>query len=325
MLRLLTVLSFFYLHLHSCTSNFNSCKQKIVDSKTITNTLSIPVNYNQRLIYSKVPPKSKILKYDPFLSLYLVEDLKGFKYPFKINMRKANEIALVSNSTIIEGKISKKQIGLNSLAIYSQKILSLGVITSICCKLEAIVTPRGIIEKDYLKRFISHESEDYSDIGIRVQNNNSYIKIASVNPYIDNNPFKKGDLILELNSKKIKSASVFMRLVLFSKLNSYQRVKIKRDDKILIFNVRTHKRFGGGDISDTFLEQKGIYFNQKLQIKKLQKDFTNYGLKIGDKLIQVNGKRVKNELELRAYIADYKDFSSLLLERDDFQFFVKIN
>ena len=74
-----------------------------------------------------------------------------------------------------------------------------------------------------------------------------------------------------------------------------------------------------------FLEQKGIYFDEELHITKLSKYFKEYGLNIGDKLLQVNTIEVKNQTELKAYIADFKDFSSLLLQRDGFQFFVKIN
>jgi hypothetical protein len=101
-------------------------------------------------------------------------------------------------------------------------------------------------------------------------------------------------------------------------------VKVKRGTKFLNFNVIVHKRYGGGNVSDTFLESKGIYFDENMKIVKLSEDFKEYGLLIGDRLIQVNGVFVKTEDELRKYIEDFKDFSSLLFERKNFQFFVNI-
>jgi PDZ domain-containing secreted protein len=61
-----------------------------------------------------------------------------------------------------------------------------------------------------------------------------------------------------------------------------------------------------------------------LQIIDLKKDFANYGLCLGDKLIEVNGVAVKTQEDLQKYLADSKVFSSLLLEREGFQFFVNI-
>jgi len=305
---------------------YDSCKQKIIDSKTISDcSLKIPVNQNQRLIYSKTVPSAKIIKRDPFLNLYLVEDEEGFNHPFKINSRRQLGLAAVNETDAYEGKIVKRQVGLNSFAIFSDAIVYPSVLTSSCCSLEGLVTPEGVIEKAYLKRFISMESASYSDVGIRVKNVNSFVEIVAIDPYFEDNPFQKGDRVLELNGKKIRKSSIFAQRILFSKLGSLQRIQVKRDGKIVSFGVKSHKRYGGGYVSDTFLEQKGVYFDSELCITKLVEKFKNHGLNVGDRLLQVNGTNVTNQEELKAYIANFKDFSSLLLERDGFQFFVQIN
>lgn len=325
MLRLFIVLNLLFLNLYACKGGYDSCKQKVLDSQTIQGcNLYIPVTKHQRVVYSITPPKEKILKYDPFLSLYLVEDKKGFPYPFHINTQEQLGIASVSLKRPIEGKIIKRQIGLNSLAKFSEQIFYPSIITSSCCSLEAIVTPQGIIEKEYIQRFISSKDNNYGDVGMRIKEEKGKVLVSAVNPFVKNNPFKKGDILLTFNNKKINSAATLMRQILFAKIGTTQKFKVQRSGKSLAFSALTTKRYGGGCISDTFLEEKGIYFNKELQIIELQKDFAHYGLKLGDKLIEVNGARVNTEENLQEYIADYKEFSSLLLERDGFQFFVNI-
>lgn len=325
MFRLFIAFNLLLLNLLACEGGYSSCIAKIKDSKTIqAHSLYIPVKNNKLLVYSSHKPNAKILKHDPFLSLYLIEDRKKFQYPFDINMRLQLGSAVVTSKSSKEGKILYNQIGLNSLGVYSTKLNRPAIITSSCCSLEGIVTPKGVIQKEYIKRFLSKSSAEYSDIGIRVKNDKGNVVVSASDPYLENNPFKKGDSIVAFDGKKVKAASVFMRKVLFSKVGSKHTVKVKRHGKILSFKVVTSKRHGGGDISDTFLEHKGIYFDESLHIVRLSQHFIDYGLLIGDQLMQVNGVKVTSQDELLRYIEDFKDFSSLLFSRKNFQFFVNI-
>lgn len=256
--------------------------------------------------------------------LYLIEDRSGFSYNFDINMRLQLGIAAVTQTEAKEGRILKPQVGLNSLATFSEKVKTPALLTSSCCSLEGIVTPNGVIEKEYIKRFLSSSTPDYADIGVRVADKNSTIVITASNPYLKENLLKIGDTVLAYDGVKMKDSASFMKEVLFSKVGSKHRVKIKRAQKVMTLSAVSKKRDGGGEISDTFLEFSGIYFNKKLEVVKLSEDFKNYGLLLGDKLIQVHGVRVKTQEELRKYIQDYKDFSSLLFERKNFEFFVNI-
>jgi hypothetical protein len=323
--RLFTLLTLLFLNSFACQGGYSSCIAKIKDSHTIqNNSLYIPVKNHKLLVYSKIKPDTKILKYDPFLSLYLIEDRKKFPYPFNINMRLQLGTAMVNATRAKEGKFFTNQIGLNNLANYKVKLKKPALITSSCCSLEGIAREEGVIQKEYIKRFLSKTPVSYADIGIRVKNEDGFVIVSASNPYLANNPFKKGDCIVSHNGKKVKAASVFMRNILFSKVGSIHKIKIKRNGKFLTLKVKAGKRYGGGDISDTFLEQKGIYFDKSLHIVKLSQHFKSYGLLLGDQLLQVNGIVVKDQAELLHYIEDFKDFSSLLFERRKFQFFVNI-
>jgi len=324
-IRLFVLLNLLLLNLYACKGGYSSCIQKINDATTIqNNSLSIPVRKDVRLVYSKCRPKAKILKHDPFLSLYLIEDKSGFAYNFDINMRLQLGIAAVNKTEAKEGKIIRDQIGLNSLAVFSEKVKTPALITSSCCSLEGIITPKGIIQKEYIKRFISSSSASYSDIGVRVHDEGGDIIVNASNPYLKDNLLKIGDCILSLDGKRMKNSSIFMRKILFSKIGTKHSVKIKRGKKIMTLSAMSRKRDGGGEISDTFLEFSGIYFNKKLEVVRLSENFSSYGLVLGDRLVQVHGVRVKTQDELRKYIQDYKDFSSLLFERRNFEFFVNI-
>lgn len=326
MLRLFVALNLLLLNLYACKGGYNSCQKKINDSNAISNKiLSFPVKKHQRVLFSRTSPDAKILKHDPFLSLYLVEDKKGFKYPFKINHRLRLGTAVVNKKSSLEGKVLKKQVGLNSFAIFSESLSPPALLLTSCCSLEGIVTSKGIVEKEYIERFINTQKVSYSDIGIRVKDENKLVLIKAVNPFMKGNPFRVNDCVLEFDGKKVKDSATLMRDILFSRVGSEHSVKVKRANKVLTFKVSSLKRKGGGYLSDTFLEFIGLSFDKDLNIVKIEKKAQKYGLKLGDKLLQINKKNITNEEEILKIISQDKNSSHLLFQRDNFQFFVKIN
>ncbi|MCK4875354.1 MAG: PDZ domain-containing protein [Sulfurimonas sp.] len=326
MFRLFLALNFLLLNLYACKGGFEACRLKTVHSDTISNqTLQIPVENNKRLVFSKTAPDAKIIKHDPYLSLYLVEDKKNFKHPFRINSKLSLGTAAVNNEIVVEGKIVKKQIGLNSFASYSEPLFAPSILLNSCCALEGIVTPNGIIEKEYLERFLKIQKVSYADIGIRVVDEKKLIIVNVSNPFMKNNPFKKDDCILKLNGKKVKNSATFMRDILFSKIGSTHKIKIKRDSKVLTLSVKSQKRDGGGFLSDTFLEFLGISFDKNANIIKIEKKALQYQLKLGDKLLGINGEKIKSEEDVLEILAKNKKSSNLLFQRGQFQFFVTVN
>ena len=325
MLRLFFILNFLLLNLFACKGGYDSCVKKIIHSNTIINqNLQIPVINAKRILFTKKIPNATILKHDPFLSLYLVKDKKSFKYPFKINKHLLLGIASVNDKMPIEGKIVKRQVGLNSFATFNEVIFTPSLITNSCCTLEGIATPKGIIQRAYIERFLSKQPVSYSDIGIRVKDTKKGVMVEHSDPFAKNNPFNIGDIILTYDALKVKNSASFMKNLLFSKIASKHEVKVKRASKVLSFSVKTIKRYGGGYISDTFLEQKGIYFDEDLKIIRLDANRKDYGLKLGDKLIQVNTTKVRSTIDVLKNISNFKNYSSLLFSRSGFEFFVKI-
>ncbi len=326
MLRLFVALNLLLLNLYACKGGYDSCKNKINDSNSISNNiLQIPVKKNQLLIFSRTTPNETILKHDPYLSLYLVEDKKGFKHPFNINYRLTLGTAVVNKTEAVEGKILKHQVGLNSFAMFGECITVPSLLLTSCCSLEGIATPEGVIEKEYIDRFIKIKKVSYSDIGIRVEEVNSLVLVTTVNLFMKDNPFRVDDCVLEFNGKKVKSASELMRNILFSTIGSAHKIKIKRDGKLLTLKTSSRKRYGGGYLSDIFLEFKGLSFDKNLEVVKIEEKAKKYNLKLGDRLVQINQKNITTEAEILETISQTENSTNLLFQRDDFQFFVKIN
>ena len=326
MLRLFLLATLLFFNLQACKNGYFSCVKKANDAKVFRgDALIIPIKNHRCLVYSKQIPNAKILKTDPFLNLYIIQDKHPFPYPFETNLRVQLGTAAIHGKKFVEGRILTSQVGLNQLARYSAKIQKPAIVTSSCCWLEGLITPEGMIDKYYLHHFIATKDSRYGDIGIRVKQEKNCIKITASNPYLKNNPLKRGDCVVAFDGKRVKSAAVLMRKILFSKVGSKHTIKVKRNGKYYTFKVESGERKGGGEISDTFLELKGIYLNKKLRIVRLNHYFQKYGLKLGDKLIGVNGVLVANQEELREYVQKNKDISVLLFERNNnFQFFVNI-
>lgn len=325
MLRLFITLNLLLLNLLACDVGYDSCIKKLIDSNSITKQdIQVSISKNQRLVFSKEKPSFKILKANPFLSLYLVEDKNNFKHPFKLNINSSLKTALVNEVISKEGSIKKNQLGLNQFATYSKELFTPSVLTNSCCSLEGFVTSKGIIQREYIEKFLKSKNNNYSDLGIRVENENSYVVVKNIDPFMKNNLFKKDDCIISMDGKKAKNSSSFMMDLLFLKVGTTHKFKIIRDKKTIELSAVTEKRYGGGFISDTFLEQKGIYFDEDLKIIKLPNKDKNYGLKLGDKLIQVNNVDIDNQEQARENMANFKDYSFLLFHRNGFQFFIHI-
>ncbi|WP_201351964.1 PDZ domain-containing protein [Hydrogenimonas urashimensis] len=99
----------------------------------------------------------------------------------------------------------------------------------------------------------------------------------------------------------------------------------KRRENLLCF-----ERFGGGKVSDTFLERFGLRFAKGLVITEIDPEGAAYrrGLRRGDRLLAIDGERVGDEEDVRKILTRYAAGKSvperMLWERDAFQFFLPL-
>jgi len=233
---------------------------------------------------------------------------------------------MVTDKKSCRASIVQRQLGLNSFAKLRQPLIVPSLLTTACCSLSGVVSSRGVIEKEYLAHFMASKEQRvvYGDIGIRLQQHKKSAVVSAKDPFFEKNPLQKGDRIVAFDGKKVYSAAALMRSILFSKIGSKHTLLYEREGKKKKTTIIVQKRYGGGYVSDTFLEKKGLYFDAKLHLTKISGAFSNYGLKVGDRLIQVNKKAVKSQKELRNYIEKHHNIASLLFERNGFEFFVNI-
>jgi len=183
-LRLFVLAQLLLLSLYACDGTFSSCLNKIKDSQSIyKNRPAVVVKNYQRIVYTRQIPNAAIVKYDPFLSLYLVKDRTNFRYPFTFDNKLQLHTAIVNAHQAKAGKIIKKQIGLDSFGKYSASLSKAALILNSCCTLEGVVTPDGVIEKAYLQRFVNRKNVLYGDIGIRVENDKKGFVIVTAKSF----------------------------------------------------------------------------------------------------------------------------------------------
>ena len=327
MVRFFAALTLFFSLSLACEGGFDACIAKVGATQSVQGqNLVIPLGAKRFLVYSPTPPKfGKILKKDSFLSLYLVEKKEDSKYFFKLNRHLSLGEACVNDTLAIEGRITQSQVGLNVLAKMNEPLFAPSLVLNSCCFLEGIVTHRGIIQRAYLKRFINEQESRYGDIGIRLDPKNKASVVSAIDPFFPSNPFEKGDTLLALDGKKVSSPSTAMETILFWKIGSEHRVEVARGSERLEFGVRVAERLGGGVLSDTFLESRGIVVNDALEIIEIGKNAASLGIAKGDRILGVNATFVKDPEGLRKNIYTKNKSVNLLLQRAGFQFFVQIN
>ena len=319
-LLLLLTLSF---TLYASPLDFRACQLKYgVSSVHIDNTQGFAIDRSFAISYSEKEPDYKIIKRDPFLGLNLIQAPAPFKHIFKFYKHTPNNLAAVTPTQTIEGKIIREQIGLNELAQFSNKIPENALITGTCCGILGLSTPNGIIEKEYLRHFIESETVQYSDMGIRLANQEG-VRVVEVNPFFQDSPFMLDDIILFMDNKKARSAGQVSQDILFSKPGSLHYFIILRNAKKMKIQMNSIDRNSGGEVPESFFGFFGLELDENLVVKK---DAPKFEIKKGDKLLLVMNKNVKTLEDIRRVLSQEKDseeeFVFLLFQREGFDFFI---
>jgi len=307
--------------LFACSGEFVSCSQKVFDAKVVKSTiLIIPINNSHNLLYTDQSLPQNAVAYNAFLGLALVRTTNPFKYPYTFSITKAETLAAVTATTVTKVHYQQHTLGLTSLGKLNIKIPSLALLSDGCCHLEGLVTPQGVIEKAYLEHFINTQDSFFADLGIRVVDQDDKIVVIAVDPFYKQSPFKVGDVIVSYKSQKFTAASSLMQAILFSTVGSKPQISFKRRKQEIKAHLPLQKRYGGGLLSDTFLESKGLYFNKSLHLVTVATEAEHLYLQPQDKLISVNNKTVSSFKAVQ--IALHSNHNKLLFERKGFQFTV---
>jgi len=294
-------------------------------------TRAIAVSKNLAIAYSKTKPSVEYVKFDPFLNLYLFHSSKPLS-PVRLrssHLLKIGEwVAGMDENSLFVGNFAKHGDLLDSFYLKNAKLEANSMISCLCCEMYGIGVGGGsFIGSEYIKRFIKLKDVYYGDIGVRFEQVARDFLVKSINPFYPNQLLRIGDKIQKIDGKKVTSLKQLNQAVLFSKPKNIIKIEVLRDNKKLTLSSVVRSRMGGGKLSDSFLEKKGIFFDTNLRIVKVNNNSfgDKSGLKVGDKLMQIDGKTVKAQDDIRVSLSKLKSKKAqLLFDRDDFQFFVKL-
>lgn len=312
--------------IYACSGDFALCKQKFNDASVAQNNgLVIPISDSRLLIYTPYTPKAEMAQANPFLGLYIVHTTTPFAYPFLLTEGKAQQIAAIDGIVAIPGRILEPQVGLNQPGRFEHPLADMAILTDACCALEGIATREGVIDKAYIRHFIrSAGSVRYGDVGFRLEASERKLRIESVDPFMPENPFRPGDRITTFDGVGMGSSAALMQAVLLSEPGTRHSVGVQRGNASLTLEVTLLERFGGGLVSDTFLERAGICFDREMTVVTTSPQARSLGIAVGDKLLQVNAQEVAFDDDVRSALSQQQEKASLLFERDGFQFFVQL-
>ncbi len=242
------------------------------------------------------------------LSMFESKDLIIGKEPIKIKTPKKPNRFVMNESVYSSGYISKPQIGLQ-FAEYSESIDDNLRIVSGCCFTTGItVGDNKFIDIDFVKFFLHSKDGLFSDIGARFEEINGSIFVKYSNPFFVDNKFVQDDQILYFNGERPKSIELFLKDILMSKIGTVFNFEVLRDKELLDFNITTSELKSGGFLSDTFMENLGIWFDDGLFVANVhnQSSFSQKGLRPTYRLISINDVDMKNELDVKQYLSSQK-------------------
>lgn len=313
--------------------DFKQCYNRNIKSIVyFGKTEAIAVSKHYAVSYQTEKPDHKYVKYDPFLGLYLFyskKELQPIKLKDTSKLSLGEWLASIGANSLYIGNFAQRGSGIDLLYTQSSKVEPNSMITCLCYQVYGIGVGNGkFIPSRLITRFIKSENVYYGSIGARFEKIGEEIYVTFVNPFYLGNRLKVGDIVRKIDGKKLETMDDLERYILFSPENKTILVEFTRKGIFKKEKFTIHARTGGGELSDTFLESKGMYFDKDLNIKMLEENgfAAKYGLKVGDKLLQVDRRSVRNQDDVKRYLSKLKKKDVyLLFDRKDFQFFVKVH
>ena len=310
--------------------DFQACYAKNQQAYvTLYGVEAVAISKDKAVAFAGKKQPTQYVKYDPFLNLYLLHSstpLKPVRQRNELKMMHKEWLGSVLSTQSFIGKFDTLSTGTDFYDKSTAKTPKGSIITCTCCDMYGIGAENGrYIGNRYLNHFIAYDDVYYGDVGVRFEYKNNKIYVKEIDPFVSKDGFQVGDEVVQVDSKPIGSFRAFKERILFAKKGTMIRFTLKGKKESIVVpivarNVVTPHL-------ETFLEHKGMTFSPNLEILSIQKESmaAMSGLKKGDRLLEVDGKPVKNTSEVRALFSLTKAQSYyLLFERQGFQFFVKI-
>jgi len=324
--------------------DFSQCYDKNKHSVVYFGTTrAIAISATQAIAYSKEKPSAPFVRYDYLSHLYLFDSPKPLT-PIKLKSTRELKVgewleSLTDNSlnVVNASKISQNT---NELFEFSGKGDVNSIVGGLCCEMYGLgIGEQFFIASEVLERFIAGTSAAYPALGARLIEKDGSVMVDFVDPTAKASKLKVGDVITVLNGQKIQTLAHVNDVLKSLKETSKLSAQLKRGTTSIEENLRASKAEAkkvplpkkkvplSSHKQELYLHAKGFTFNNNLQIIAIKYgSFAEQsGLKIGDRLMQIDGQPVTSTAQADAYLTHaHKAETDLLFDRNDFQFFVTL-
>ena len=331
--------------------DFNACFEKNLPAMVnVAGSGGIAITPNLIAVPKGEIPVKNYVKFDPYLGLYLVASdtkLEPMKMADDNATKKSDWVSVTRDlNATVYGHVKAQAQALGELDVLTFDVNGTGAVLSPCCKLRGIaVGGDKFVPSRYLRHFAAYKDVYYGDVGAVFEERDGKLYVKGVDPLGRGAALMAGDEILSVNGEKMQSLRELNERILFAAKGERLNFEIKRGEDVVKFSVavsdevkKEQKTAPKTDENITKAAPKpqpapntdassvqklyGLTFDEKLRVKSVdgESDAARFGLRVGDKLIQVGAKVVKNRKEALALIAKNRG-QRLLFRRDGFDFF----
>ncbi|WP_456450891.1 PDZ domain-containing protein [Hydrogenimonas sp.] len=201
-----------------------------------------------------------------------------------------------------------------------------GAVFGSCCRMAGIVrSDGGWFDTKAIRRLMRGDTY-HGDVGLRFAAREGKTVVTAVDPFARSG-LRLGDEVVSVAGRKT-SLRTLLEAVDRCKEGGTLTLGFLRAGEKRARHLACFERFGGGAVSDTFLERFGLRFDAKLRVVRLEKgsDAWKRGLRVGDRLLQMDGRKVVGWRDVREILTKAAETGRLpetvLWERAGFQFFL---
>ncbi len=308
-------------------NDYEACKEQLANSfLNLSGVKSLAIDKHYALSFSSVKPFSYQV-YDPFFDFYVIkseEKLPFAKRADENTCAKGSDLAVINQKQLKFGKLVSK----GQTNTYNFTFSKGGIVINPCCQMLGVSLGEDrYLPLKYLDYIKKRTTPFNGYIGANFYQGNEGVYVQEVDPFLKNLPFCPNDKILSVNEYDIRSKKQLRSIILSAKVGSKLDILIQRGDEHKRILVEVFEKPKYKLSASAFLRNLGLDLNQDLSIASVKKDTfaQKSGLKIGDRLLQIDFKDVKSLQDVKNAIISNKEVLNLLFTRHDFQFFVKFD
>ena len=268
------------------------------------------------------PSNHPVLTHDPLIGLYLFK--APTRRPFLLSRAEGKLTYCYGRGESEAAKLRSYPVALRPGRLANETKREGALFTS-CCRLAGVVGPGGIWwGRSTIRRLLAGDTR-HGDIGLRFEQKGKKIVVTAVDPFAHSGVWP-GDRVTGGAKEGRLSLKGLLEQIDGCREGESVSLRFKKGG---VKALRCFERFGGGVVSDTFLERFGIYFDPSLKIVRIVpgSPAQKRGLKAGDRLLMIDGKKCGSWGDVREILSGYAKRGELpkrfLWERNDFQFFLR--